>query len=359
VRPVSARDGTGDGRGELPLSPSLAGRAAPHRRAGREARRRVCAGRMPAIVRQARDRTRGLPGRRLVAASQRPPSICAHDKPSRSGPPHSRDDLQPTGGFGRLGRGCDGLPAPRRGGGGGRRRRLRNGCRRRRRGLLDARRGRRRLRLHRSRCGGGGGHGKHNPGTLGQERERVEIPLLLRGAPNAQVNVRLARDRVGALADRADTFPLGDLISTLHGGRSELEQRHRIPVAGADRQRPSARGNGPDERHGPRGGCAHRLAECAGDVDPAVLSSRVRVRAEDEGSEQRSVERPTPRLRAARNQQREQRARDEHEPTHRRTSFVVSGVNDRTSNVAAASAVVTGDDANVERSLRSCYRERS
>jgi hypothetical protein len=81
-----------------------------------------------------------------------------------------------------------------------------------------------------------------------------------------------------------------------------------------------------------------------------MLARRIRIRTEDEGSQHRPVERPRPRLRDAREQQREQRARDDGEPTHRRTSFVVGGVNDRASNVAAASAVVIGDDANVERS---------
>ena len=235
-----------------------------------------------------------------------------------------------------------------------------SGCRRRLRRLLDTRDGRRGLRLRRRQRRHRGG-GRRNRGSRppGQERERVEVALLVGGAPNAQVHVRLARDPVGALADRADPRSLGDLLSTLHSDRSELQQRHGVAVGRADGQRTTACGNGSGERHGPRGGRAHGLTKRAAHVDPAMLTRRIRIGAEDEGSEHRPFDRPGPRLCAARNQQRDQRARDDREPTHRRTSFVVSGVNDRTSNVAAASAVVTGGDANVDRSLRSCHRERS
>jgi len=193
--------------------------------------------------------------------------------------------------------------------------------------LLDALDGRRGLRLRGRRRRGRGGRGRrrHDPPALGQERERVEVTLFVDGAPNAEVHVWVARDRVGALADRADPRSLGDLLTALHDDRSELQQGHGVAVARADRQRATATGNGSGERHGSRSGRAHRLAERTAHVDPAMLPCRVRIRAEDEGSEHRPVDRPRPRLRAARKQQRDQRARDHCEPTHRRTSFVVSG----------------------------------
>jgi hypothetical protein len=275
-------------------------------------------------VRRARDRLRECACRRPLGASVRPPAICAHDETSCGGRPRSRHDLQPACVFGRLGRGDGGLLAPRRRNWG--RRGLGSGCRRRRRGLLGARRGRRGLRLHRRRHRRGCGRGNHDSGTLGQECERVEVTLLVDGPPNAEVHVRLARDRIGALADPADTCAFPDLVAALYGDRAELQERHGVAVTSADRQRATARGHGPGERHGPRNRRAHRLADRTAYVDPPMLPCCIRVRSEDEGSQHRSVDRPRPRLCAARKQQREQRARDDREPAHRRTSFVVGGV---------------------------------
>jgi len=323
VRRVSARDGSGDGRGELALPPSLAERAALHRRARRGPGDAVCT---TLLVRRARDRLRVSACRRPLGASERPPATRAHDEPSCGGRPRSRHDLKPACVFGRLGRGDGGLLAPRRRGRGGRGYGLRSGCRKRRRGLLDARRGRRRLRLHRRRHHRGGGRWNHDSGPLGQERKRVEVTLLVDGPPNAEVHVRLARDRVGALSDRADACAFPDLVPALHGDRAELQQRHGVAVAGADRQGATSRRNGSGERHGPRNRRAHRLADRTAHVDPPMLPRCIRVRPEDEGPQHRSVDRPRPRLCAARKQQREQRARDDHEPAHRRTSFVVGGV---------------------------------
>ncbi len=347
--PVPASGGTGRGRRELALSPSLARCAACDRRAGRDAGRRGRARYAAPPERRPRDRTSRHLGSRPVAAGERRPSIRPHDDPSRSGcRPLPRNDRQATDVYGRFGHGHYGLLAPGRRSRSGRCRRRRSGCRSRRRGLLDTWRGRRRLRLHRRRRRGGGGN--HEPAALGQERERVEVALLVDGAPHAEVHVRLARRCVGALADRADARALPHLVAALHCDRAELQQRHGVAVARADRQRATSRGNGAGEGDGPCHRCAHRLAHGAADVDPAMLPCGVRVRPEDERPQHRPVDRPRPRLCAAGEQQRAQRARDDREPTHRRTSFVVGGVNDRASNVAAASAVVTGDDANVERS---------
>jgi hypothetical protein len=282
------------------------------------------AGRRARLERRASGRSRARRCSRPVHVAERSRSNCTHDEPQRGGRLRGRHDLQPAGIPGRFRRGDGGLLAPRRRlrtgrrDNGGRRRGLRR-CygRRSRRGLLDALRRRR---------GGRGPRGERDPGAFGQEGERVEIALLLGGASNPQMHVWLAGDRVGALADRADPRSFGHLLPALHGDRAELQQGHGVPVTGADRQRATSSGNGSGERHGPRGRCAHRLAERASHIDPAMLSSRVRIRAEGERSEHRPIDRPGPRLRSTRKQQRNQRARDDCEPTNRRTSFVVSGV---------------------------------
>ena len=323
---VPASGGIGRGRRELALSPSLAEGAARDRRAGRDGERRGRARHTAPSERRASDRTRRHLGRRPVTPGERPPSIRAHDEPSRSGcRTIPRNDRQATDVFGRFGRGNHGLLAPGRRSRSGRCRWRRSGCRRRRRGLLDARQGRRRLRLHRRRRRGGGGCGNHDPGARGQERERVEVALLVNGAPHAQVHVRLARRCVGALADRADASALPHLVTALHCDRAELQQRHGVTVARADRQRATSRRNGAGERDGPCHRRAHGLADWAAHVDPAMLTCGVRVRPEDERSQHRPLDRPRPRLCAAGEQQRAQRARDDREPTHRRTSFFVGG----------------------------------
>jgi hypothetical protein len=188
--------------------------------------------------------------------------------------------------------------------------------------LFDRLGGRRGLRLLRRRRRGRRRRRDHDPGALGQERERVDVALFLGGASDPQVHVRLAGHRVGTLTDRADARSLGDLVSSIHGDRGELQQGHGVAVARSDRQRTTASGNGPGERHDPRSRRAHRFAERAADVDAAVLSARIRIRAEDERAEHGPVERPGPRVSSARKQQHDQRARDDREPTHRRTSFV-------------------------------------
>ncbi len=362
---ITARDGHGEGSCKLTRALQHAGSGAGRSQTRCGLPGGVSAGCPTRPERPARDRRLRLARRRLVRPGQRTPANCAHDQPSCGGPPGRRDDLQPAGLPGRFRRGDSGLLAPGRRSRAGRLRRLRSSDRGRRlrrpRGLLDALDGRRGLRLDRRRRRGrcGSRRGGRHPRSRRQERERVDVPLVLGSAPNAEVHVRLTRGRVGALADDADARALGDLVPALDGDRAELQQRHGIPVGRTDRQRATTARDRPHERHAPRRRRAHRIAERASHVDPAMLSARVRVRAEDEGSEHRPVDRPRPGLCAARKQQREQHARDDREPTHRRTSFGSAGVNDRTSNVATAPSVVRGDDANVERSLRPCYRERS
>ena len=237
-------------RGELALPPSLAGPAARHRRpcAARTWRRRL------------HDPAR-TPGSRPAARAPRPPT--ARERASARPDLDARRALPPAAGR-TLGT-TSNPPAfsggwPRRPGSslhvgaagrpGGRAMGCGAGRRKRRRGLLDARRG-----------GAGWAAPEAAPprgraleprlGAARQERERVEVTLLVDGPPNAEVHVRLARDRVGALSDRADACAFPDLVAALHGDRAELQQRHRVAVTRADRQRATARGNGPGERHGP------------------------------------------------------------------------------------------------------------
>ncbi len=114
--PVPASGGTGRGRRELALSPSLAGRAA--RRPARRSRRGATGSRSlrgAARAPGSRPDCADTWARRPVAAGERPPSIRPHDEPSRSGcRPLPRNDRQATDVFGRLGHGHHGLLAPGR-----------------------------------------------------------------------------------------------------------------------------------------------------------------------------------------------------------------------------------------------------
>ena len=177
---------------------------------------------------------------------------------------------------------------------------------------LDRRRGRCRLGVHRSghrldgrrRCrSGDGGVGCGNRRRLGRrsgdaaDREqplRVDVAVRLGGQPDAEVDVRCRGDAVFALADLADDRPLRDGAASGDDDRSELEERDGMAVGGLDRHGPAAARDGAGEGDGTGSGCADGVADGAGDVDAAVLARGVRVRANREGPEHRTVGGPDP-----------------------------------------------------------------
>jgi hypothetical protein len=105
--------------------------------------------------------------------------------------------------------------------GGGRGRRgigRRRACRRRRERGRDV--GRRILRACEGRRRDGGG----------EQRERVDVPLRISRVPDAEVDVRLVDVGLAARPDGAHDGPFEDRRVALRVDRSEMDERHRVPV---------------------------------------------------------------------------------------------------------------------------------
>jgi hypothetical protein len=168
-------------------------------------------------------------------------------------------------------------------------------------GRLDGRRCRSRRRLRWSRA-------------RRQQRQRVDVTMLVGRDPDPEVDVRRFRDAIAALADRAEGVAFADLCPLLDRCRLELQQRDRVPVAGSNRHRATAVRNAPDERDRPCRRRAHVAADVGGDVDPAVLAARVGIVAERERAQQRTVDRPAPSERSRSEYEREQGQRRDQTP---------------------------------------------
>jgi hypothetical protein len=153
--------------------------------------------------------------------------------------------------------------------------------------------------------------GRRRRATRGQEGERVEVALVVVAAADAEVDVGLAGDRVGALADRSDALALRDVRAARDGDGSELQQRDGEPVGGPDRDRAAAVRDRADEADVAGDGRAHHRADRPADVDAAMLTAGVRVRAERERSQELPVDGPGPRSRGGGRGERSERADDE------------------------------------------------
>jgi hypothetical protein len=279
----------------------------------------------------------------------------------------------------RLGRGCDGDGDRRRlggrlgrgGDGDGTRRRLDGRLLRRRRGrrrLGCRRRSRcrlRRCRLHRRRfgrgrrrdsrsrhdCGRGrdhrsrnrGGrrrdHGSRNSGgerrrgrrlgrcgrrhgrhERGQERERIEVAVVVGRGAHAEVDVRHRQLRRAARADRADQVALRHRRALRDRRRSEMCEGHGERVWSQDRDGRAARRHAAGERDDAGGGRDDGGAGRGADVDATVLPAHVGVRGvECKRREDGPRHGPGPRRRGGHGEQEEQD--DCSESTHRTLLF--------------------------------------
>jgi hypothetical protein len=109
------------------------------------------------------------------------------------------------------------------------------------------------------------------------------------------VDVRLGRPRLDARPDAPDRVALGDHPAPFDEQRAQLRQRHGIAVGGADRDDEAVPRHAAREGHLARGRSDDPSAERVGDVDAAVLSAGVRVRAEAERLQHLAAGRPAPR----------------------------------------------------------------
>jgi hypothetical protein len=92
----------------------------------------------------------------------------------------------------------------------------------------------------------------------GQESERIEVALLVRGRADPEVDVRRRLLRVAARPDRADDVPLGHGRPLRDGQRAEMGQGHVETAVGRDRRAQARARDGAGEGHRARGRRAHR-----------------------------------------------------------------------------------------------------
>jgi hypothetical protein len=114
------------------------------------------------------------------------------------------------------------------------------------------------------------------------------------GQANAEVDIGLCPLRLAAGADRAHDLAFLDRSPGAYSDRSEVDERDRVAVGGANRQAQPLTGQLPDERgdarcRSPDVGTGRRA-----DVDSPVLAARVRVVLGGKRPQHRTVDRPGP-----------------------------------------------------------------
>jgi len=128
----------------------------------------------------------------------------------------------------------------------------------------------------------------------GKEQERIDVSLGIGRHAQSEVHERFC-------ACRSDDGAFRNRHATLGLDRAEVEQRRRVAERGLDRDRLSAAGDRPGERHGPVRGRTYGCPFCGADVDSPVLSPGIRMRGvEDERAQHGPVDRPRPRTRRRR-----------------------------------------------------------
>lgn len=175
-----------------------------------------------------------------------------------------------------------------------RRRRCRLSCGRRRR--RDCRRCRCRRRRRRRRSWRGRRRGcRRRVGGNPRRKQRKGIDVRV-AFPHANPEMHVGHVVLGGtggarLSDRV-SFP--DTCSALHEQRAEMGEGYLVPVAGHDRHGEAVRRDRTGERELARRRGAHDPTVLDSDIDPAMLTRRVRVAADRELAQNRAVRRPCP-----------------------------------------------------------------
>ena len=159
------------------------------------------------------------------------------------------------------------------------------------------------------------GLGRHGVPTVGrwldrarnrrrQEEKRVEVPLLVAGSPDPEIDVGHVQLGHAARADGSHRFALAHCGSAPHTERTEVYERDGVAVRGLDRHDLAAARDAARERDRSRGRRDDRIPRRGADVDPAVLARLVRVgRIEGEPDQHGSRHRPGPAERRSRDDQ--------------------------------------------------------
>jgi hypothetical protein len=108
----------------------------------------------------------------------------------------------------------------------------------------------------------------------------------------------------------------------LYRNRAQMDERDRVAVVCADRQREAARRHRAGERHRTGAWGEHGLAGLSADVDAAMLAAQVRVVPERERTENGTRSRPCPRPRRRGKQEQEQEHEAECSQSRQHASIV-------------------------------------
>jgi hypothetical protein len=123
----------------------------------------------------------------------------------------------------------------------------------------------------------------------------IDVPLVVVRHPGPEVNVRPGQVDHAARADRADHRRLSYVRTSLDGDRPEMHERRGVTEGGLNRHGLATRRDGAGERDDAGGGRQDWTAARRAQVDPPMLTGRIRVRTvEGERSQHRSVDRPRP-----------------------------------------------------------------
>jgi len=139
------------------------------------------------------------------------------------------------------------------------------------------------------------GRGRADRRDLGrQEQQRVEVSVRLGAPTHAEVDVGHRELGLTARADDPDETALSHRLPAPDRHLAEMQESDRIAVLRPDRDGAAAHRHGAGERDDPGRRREHRRAARGADVDPSMLSGCVRVVAQQERPQHRSLHGPRP-----------------------------------------------------------------
>jgi hypothetical protein len=146
-----------------------------------------------------------------------------------------------------------------------------------------------------------------------EERQRIDVPVRFGRQPYSQMDVCHGMLGLARRADGADDVALGDRRADADGDRAEVDERDREPIRGANREREAGTGHEPRKADTARRRGPYLRSRRSRDVDPAMLSTGVRVVVGLKAAKHRPVDRPGPGTgRRSREQREHERAQQHH-----------------------------------------------
>jgi hypothetical protein len=162
-------------------------------------------------------------------------------------------------------------------------------------------------------------------GSDREERERVDVALLIRGQAHSEVHVRLGEVDGAARPDRAHHRPLRDRRPARDADRAEMDERRRVAGRRLDRDGLPAGRNRPGKGHDTFRRCDDVRARRTAEVDASVLPGGVRMRTVKRKRPQHGpVDGPRPCLRRRHRQNGRAQDQQDSESPHERVLLLLS-----------------------------------